>query len=92
MCHLAMTIKKELNTQKKIHNNEAAIKNYDLQMETAKHVAEVLKCFEQLKAAVQRMDDGEIAVLREKEVKVNERYAQISAKLQSFDRDWSVPK
>ena len=91
MCHLAMTIKKELNTQKKINNNQATVKNYDLQMETAKHVAAVLKCFEQLKEAVQRMDDGEIAVLREKESKVNERYDQIAAKLQSFERDWSVP-
>jgi len=37
------------------------------------------------------MDNGEIAVLREKEAKVNERYDYIASKLKSFDRDWSVP-
>ncbi len=45
MCHLAMTVKKEINTLKKITNNEASIKSFELQMQTAKSVAEVLKCY-----------------------------------------------
>jgi hypothetical protein len=35
MCHLAMTVKKETNTQKKIHNNETSIKSFGLQIKTA---------------------------------------------------------
>lgn len=92
MCHLAMTVKKELNTHKKITNNEATVKSYELQMKTAKHVADVLKCFEQIKEASDRIKFGEISILQEKEAKVNERHSQITSKLQSFDRDWSVPQ
>lgn len=85
MCHFAMTAKKEANTQKKINNNEASIKSFDLQMKTAHQVAEVLKCYSEIKDAVRRMDLHEISVLREKETKVNERFGVISAKLASFD-------
>lgn len=89
MCHYAMTVKKEANTQKKISNNEASLKSFDLQLKTAQQVAEVLKCYADIKDAVQRIDVHEIAVLKDKQTKVNERYRVISSKLASFDSTWS---
>lgn len=89
MCHYAMTVKKEANTQKKISNNEASLKSFDLQLKTAQHVAEVLKCYAEIKDAVQRIDVHEIAVLKDKQTKVNERYRVISSKLATFDSTWS---
>lgn len=52
MCHYAMTVKKEANVQKKISNNEASLKSFDLQLKTAQQVAEVLKCYADIKDAV----------------------------------------
>ena len=89
MCHYAMTVKKEANTQKKISNNEASLKSFDLQLKTAQQVAEVLKCYAEIKDAVQRIDAHEIAVLKEKQTKVDERYRVISSKLATFDSTWS---
>lgn len=89
MCHYAMTVKKEANTQKKISNNEASLKSFDLQLKTAQQVAEVLKCYADIKDAVQRIDVHEIVVLKDKQTKVNERYRVISSKLATFDSTWS---
>ena len=66
-----LTVKKEANTQKKISNNEASLKSFDLQLKTAQQVAEVLKCYAEIKDAVQRIDVHEIAVLKDKQTKVN---------------------
>jgi hypothetical protein len=89
MCHYSMTAKKEANTQKKISNNEASIKSFDLQMKTAQQTADVLKVYADIKDAVERIDSHEIVVLIEKLAKVNERSRVISAKLASFDSTWS---
>ena len=66
MCHLAMTVRKELNTLKKIKNNEAQIKSFDLKMETAKHVAAVLKFYEEIRSEADRMNEFELPILAEK--------------------------
>lgn len=63
MCHLAMQVRKEISTKKKVANGDAAIKKFEQQIETAKRVVEALKVYEHMRAEVKRIDELEVAYL-----------------------------
>ena len=84
MCHLAMTVRKEISTKKKVANGEAAIKKFEQQIETAKRVVEALKVYEHMRAEVKRIDDLEIEYLSQKRRNLEKRLNQVDTEIRAL--------
>jgi len=74
MCHLAMTVKKEVNTQVKIHNGEQELKRFEGEIHKLKTGIEFLKIYEHIKTTANNITEHEIKFLDEKQRNLDERF------------------
>lgn len=85
MCHLAMTVRKEINIKKQIEHNQTKVLEIAAKKAVNEKLIESLNFYQQIDEEIARLQTVELPMIDSKSRRVAESKAEISQKLYDFN-------